>query len=107
MKCIENEWDNVSNLIFQYVANIWCNIGVQYNCRAKGHLSFPKRLLLNPLSKFRENLKIKTFTIENVLKCMENVWEHFLNLIFQYFANIVCKIDIQQNCRALGGLLFC
>ena len=35
---------------------------------------------------------------------MENVKEHLLNLIFQYFANIGCKIDVLPNFRPQGGL---
>ena len=29
--------------------------------------------------RLEKKLKIKTFTIENVLKCMENVWQKILN----------------------------
>ena len=56
------------------------------------------------MSEFRENLKIKTFIIEIVLKCVENVWETLLNLIFKDDANIECKIDVHQSCRARNGL---
>ena len=35
-------------------------------------------------------------------KCMGKL----KNLIFQYVANILCKFDVQQSCRAHGGYLF-
>ena len=31
------------------------------------------------MSQFRETLKIKTFTIQNVLQCMKNVRDNYLN----------------------------
>ena len=40
---------------------------VRQSCRARRALSSNLRPFLNPSSKFRETLKIKTFTIENVL----------------------------------------
>ena len=40
---------------------------VRQSCRALRALSCNLRPLLNPSSKFREKLKIKPFTIENVL----------------------------------------
>ena len=54
--------------------------------------------------KFREQLKLISVTIENVLKCMEHVWEQCLNWIFLYVANIKCKINVQKSCRATEAL---
>ena len=38
---------------------------------------------------------------------MENVWENFLNLIFQTDATIECIFDVHQSCGALNCLFFC
>ena len=35
-----------------------------------------------------KKLKLKTLTIKNVLKCLENVWVKLLNWIFQKYATI-------------------
>ena len=58
------------------------------------------------MSKFRAKLKIKPFTIKNVLKCMENLLENFLYLIFQTDVTIGCKFDVHQSCRAPRGLSY-
>ena len=56
------------------------------------------------MSKFREKLKIKTFTIETLLKCMESVWQKILNYIFQTDATIESKADVHWKFRAQRSL---
>ena len=63
--------------MFQTDAIIESKIDIHRKCRAKRALSYFWRPFWNSLSEFWEKLKIKTFTIENVLKCMENVWNKF------------------------------
>ena len=56
------------------------------------------------MCKLRQKLKIKTFTIENVLKCMESVWQKILNYIFQTDATIESKADVHWKFRAQRSL---
>ena len=53
--------------MFSNEAIVGFKFHVRQSCRARRALSSNLRPFLNPSSKFREKLKIKTFTIENVL----------------------------------------
>ena len=56
----------IINLIFSNAATLGFKFDVRQSCRARRALFSNLSPFLNPSSKFRENLKIKTFTIENV-----------------------------------------
>ena len=86
-----NVWEKLLNWIFQTDATLGCKFDLHQSCRAWLVLSYCCRAFLNPFSEFREKLTIIHFTIRNVLKCMENVWEKFLNWIIQTDATIECK----------------
>ena len=105
-KCMENVLNNLFYYIFQNDATTWCNFDVHQSCRAWNDLSFDSRAFLNPLSKFRKKLKIKTFTILNVLKCMENVLDKLLNLIYQTDVTVGFLFDVRTSCRAPKGLSY-
>ena len=64
---MENVWEKMFNWIFQNEASLGFKFDVRQSCRAQRALSFNRRPLSNTSSKFWEKLKIKTFTIENVL----------------------------------------
>ena len=53
--------------MFSNKAIVGFKFDVRQSCRARRALSSNLRTFLNPLSKFREKLKIKTFTIGNIL----------------------------------------
>ena len=64
---MENLWEKMFNWILSNETTVGFKFDVHQSCRARRALSSYLRLILNPSSKFREKLKIKTFTIENVL----------------------------------------
>ena len=69
-KCMKK----IFKLNFSYWCHtIECKFDVDQSCRAQWGLSYCWSGFLNLLSEFPEKLTIKTFTIRNVLKCMENV----------------------------------
>ena len=90
----------ILNWIFQTDATIESNFDVQQKCRGQIYLSYRWRSILNPLSEFRVKLKIISFTIRNVLECMENVWEKVLNLIFHTDAIIKCKFEVTSKLKS-------
>ena len=55
------------NWILSNETTVGFKFDVRQSCRARRALSSNLRPILNPSSKFREKLKLKTFTIENVL----------------------------------------
>ena len=64
---MENVWEKMFNWIFLNEATVGFKCDVRQSCRARRALSSNLKPFLNPFSKFREKLKIKTFTIENIL----------------------------------------
>ena len=66
-KCMENVWEKMFNWIFSNEATVEFKFVVRLSCRARRAISGNLRQFLNPSSKFREKLKIKTFIIKNVL----------------------------------------
>ena len=103
---MENIWEKILNLIFHIYATIDCKFEVYQSCRAQWGLSYHSRAFLNPLSEFWEKFKIKTFTIRNVLECMENIWAKTFNLVFHIDATIDCKFEVYQSCKAQWGLSY-
>ena len=73
----------ILNWMFENDAIIESKFDVHHNVRGRRRLSYRWTLIINPLSEFRENLKIQTFTIRNVLKFIENVWDKYLNELFK------------------------
>ena len=67
----------ILNWIFQTDATIESNFDVQQKCIGQIRLSYRWWSILNPFSEVRVKLKIITFTIRNVLECIENVWGKF------------------------------
>ena len=64
---MENVWETMFNLIFQNDPVIGFKFNVRQSCRAQRALSFIWRAFSNRFSKFWEKLKMKTYTIENLL----------------------------------------
>ena len=59
--------------MFHTDATIGCKFDVHPCYRDRRGLYARRRPFLNPLSEFRENVKIKSFIIKNVLQCIKNV----------------------------------
>ena len=58
------------------------------------------------MRRYREKLKIKPFTIENVFECMENVWDNISIVFLSTDATIGCKFDVHQCGRARSSLFY-